>query len=349
MELHPIEAEWRRFRSSERAEILRKCLGLISKYFREMGMSRFPPEIVLPASIPFSYLKADEVVHYGTPLNQPLTQGYEWLGNTVLVWAAYRESKIIYRVDPFLAECLSRSAWPDHVPTEALRLSGRCVILELPADPTPTYVAAVFDLATGAEASEILELRLSNYCLPLSSDSPELAPIHHQWLPVSVLRLDGPDLAACLARAQRTAEQNGASGKDTATWRNHIVALALTVLLYLAGEPDVVRQVHPGAKPTVKGAVRRRDPERFKDLQPPTINAVGTAFTRAIERWEIERQDQRGEATGRSVRPHMRRAHAHLYWTGVGRGVPRVRFLLPISVRAGKLVEEPEMPLLQRV
>jgi hypothetical protein len=29
MELHPIEAEWRRFRSSEHGEILRKSFGLI--------------------------------------------------------------------------------------------------------------------------------------------------------------------------------------------------------------------------------------------------------------------------------------------------------------------------------
>jgi hypothetical protein len=43
-----------------------------------------------------------------------------------------------------------------------------------------------------------------------------------------------------------------------------------------------------------------------------------------------------------SVRPHMRRAHSHLYWTGAGRKQPRVKFLLPISVRGGALVEEPE-------
>ena len=38
----------------------------------------------------------------------------------------------------------------------------------------------------------------------------------------------------------------------------------------------------------------------------------------------------------------MRRAHSHLYWTGAGRKQPRVKFLLPISVRGGALVEEPE-------
>ncbi len=40
----------------------------------------------------------------------------------------------------------------------------------------------------------------------------------------------------------------------------------------------------------------------------------------------------------------MRRAHSHLYWTGKGRELPRVRFLLPISVKGGKLIEEPEHP-----
>jgi hypothetical protein len=39
------------------------------------------------------------------------------------------------------------------------------------------------------------------------------------------------------------------------------------------------------------------------------------------------------------------RAYAHLYWTGEGRRTPRIRFLLPISVRTGKLIE-PESPRL---
>jgi hypothetical protein len=42
------------------------------------------------------------------------------------------------------------------------------------------------------------------------------------------------------------------------------------------------------------------------------------------------------------VQPHMRRAHSHLYWTEAGRKQPQVKFLLPISVRGGALVEEPE-------
>ncbi|MGH7985545.1 MAG: hypothetical protein ACREQX_04580 [Candidatus Binataceae bacterium] len=47
-----------------------------------------------------------------------------------------------------------------------------------------------------------------------------------------------------------------------------------------------------------------------------------------------------GDPSGRHLRSHMRRAHSHLYWTGQGREVQRVRFLLPVAVRGGKLVED---------
>ncbi|HWT81971.1 MAG TPA: hypothetical protein VN648_24555, partial [Candidatus Methylomirabilis sp.] len=76
------------------------------------------------------------------------------------------------------------------------------------------------------------------------------------------------------------------------------------------------------------------------DLRPPSLFAVGTAYRAAVERWEIEQARETGVATGRRVRPHVRRAHAHLYWTGSGRQVPRVRFLLPIPVKGARVPEE---------
>ena len=78
-----------------------------------------------------------------------------------------------------------------------------------------------------------------------------------------------------------------------------------------------------------------RDPERFRDLREPTHYAVGKEFSRAIERWEIGHRGAPGVETGRTVRPHIRNAHSRLYWTGPGRTQPRVRFLLPISVKGG--------------
>jgi len=118
----------------------------------------------------------------------------------------------------------------------------------------------------------------------------------------------------------------------------------LTVLLYLGGEPDLVRQVHPGTKPARERRMHRCDPDRWRDLRAPTLYAVGTAFRAAIERWEIEEQDQASPPVGRTVRPHVRRAHAHLYWTGPGRTASRVRFLLPVPVTGGSMPDEAPQP-----
>jgi hypothetical protein len=97
-------------------------------------------------------------------------------------------------------------------------------------------------------------------------------------------------------------------------WRNSMAGLALTVLLYLGGEPDIVRIVHPGARPAVKSKLERRDPERLQDLNEPAHYAVGKEFTRANERWEIEYDGRDAAAEmGRTLRPHMRRAHSHRY------------------------------------
>jgi len=119
----------------------------------------------------------------------------------------------------------------------------------------------------------------------------------------------------------------------------------LTVLLYLGGEPDLVRQVHPGTKPARERRMHRRDPDRWRDLRAPTLYAVGTAFRAAIERWEIEQQDQAFPLVGRTVRTHVRRAHAHPCWTGPGRPVPRVRLLLPIPVKGGPMPDEAPQPI----
>jgi hypothetical protein len=103
----------------------------------------------------------------------------------------------------------------------------------------------------------------------------------------------------------------------------------------------VRRIVHLGEKP-LKAKIACTDPERYRDPAEPRIQAAGKAFARGIERWEIEHRGDDGVIIGRTVRPHMRRAHSHLYWTGAGRKEPPVRFLVPISVRSGVLVEEPE-------
>jgi len=51
----------------------------------------------------------------------------------------------------------------------------------------------------------------------------------------------------------------------------------LTMLLYLGGEPDIVRPIHPGEEP-IKESLRRRDPERLKDLDEPRTTRSARNF-----------------------------------------------------------------------
>ncbi len=334
MDLHPIEAAWRRFRNTVRADLLRRSLETRASFVRFLKLDRLPNEIVLPGGVAWNLVALDEARARGERTGSSISIEGSLLVNTVHVWAAYREAKVIYTIEPALAECLARSPWPDKTPAAALRLPSRCPVLALPWKGETIYLAAVYDLVTGGEQSGALELRISKYEDDL-------------WVPVSTLHLTRSTLQECVEAAAAEARVHGAPDEAAAVWLNSMGGLALTILLYLRGEPDVVRTVHPGAK--LKESIRRRDPERWKDLDEPNLFAVGKEFTRAIERWEIEHGRDAGDPIGRSVRPHMRRAHSHLYWTGAGRAVPRVRFLLPISVKGGVVVEEPERPVAGKV
>lgn len=331
MDLHPIEAAWRRFRNSEHRELFSRARELRQSFLDFIGLKRPPAQIALPGAVAWNLVALREAQARGEQTGSIISIDGSLLVNTIHVWAAYRESKTVFQMDPYLAECLSRSPWPDATPTAALRLPSRCPVLSIPRGAETIHLAAAYDLVTGAEASGALELRISQY-------------EDNLWVPICILHLTRENLSACVEAAAAEARSHGGFDETARLWSNTTAGLALTMLLYLAGEADVVRIVHPGARPAVKSKLERRDPERFRDLREPTYYAVGKEFGRAIERWEIEHRGDPGEATGRAVRPHMRRAHSHLYWTGKGREIPRVRFLLPVSVRGGKLVEEPEQP-----
>lgn len=329
--MHDVEAAWARFRNGAGGGLLRAAVSRRGLYLETIGLPRLPAEVVLPGAVGWNLLALAEAEARGEAVGRSLSPEGTVLAHSVATWAAYRESKTLYRVEPALADCLARTPWPDHVPTEALRLPSRCPVLSLPWEGATVHVSAYYDLRTGHEASGELELRLGH----LEGD---------RWCHLSILHLTEPVLGACVRAAGVQIETQGGPPGGEEAFRSSLAGLALTVLLYLGGEPDMVRQIHPGARPDREARVKRRDPERWKDLRAPTLYTVGAAFRAAVERWEIEWAAAAGAPTGRTVRPHMRRAHAHLYWTGPGRGIPRVRFLLPVSVKGGRLVEEAERP-----
>ena len=330
-ELHPVEALWRKYRNIPNAsDLFAQCFEEREDYLRFLKLHELPPEVVLPMPLVTTILRRR------TDPSRFDAYAISMLTLSAHVWAAYRESKTIYEIEPSLLACLEGTPWPVETPTAALILRSRCPILSLPRKDKPTqYVAATYD-----------------YQVP-NLNRPGLLILHLSfltdaalWASCGTLNLVGDDLAACARAAVpfvRDSKDLQPVTKEP-EWQHKLSGIALTLLLYLAGDPDVVRVVHPGQKPQIKPTLQKRAPDRYKDLREPKIHAVGKSFTRAIERWEIEHSPEKDNESSRTMRPHMRRAHAHLYWTGEGREMPRVRFLLPISVKGGKLVEEPENP-----
>jgi hypothetical protein len=198
--VHPVEAAWRKFRNSEHRGLLERSSRVRQSFLDSIGLKRCPPEVALPLGVPWNLAALAEAQNGGKPLGARLGASNSMLVNTIHVWAACREAKNIYEIEPTLAECLARSPWPEQTPTQALRLPSRYPVLVIPRpEGDPSYVAAVYDLLTGEEHSGALELRISEFMKEAQ-----------WWVPICVLHLNHERLAECLDAAAAEAERHGA-------------------------------------------------------------------------------------------------------------------------------------------
>ena len=91
-------------------------------------------------------------------------------------------------------------------------------------------------------------------------------------------------------------------------------------------EPDVRHRGDPERRP------ERRRPQRSDG--GPNWWEVGYRIGTALRGRPVPETaaEAREDGSGRPPAPHIRRAHYRLYWTGRGRGEPRIRWLHPILV-----------------
>lgn len=109
-----------------------------------------------------------------------------------------------------------------------------------------------------------------------------------------------------------------------------IARRVLPVLLYLASkEPDITRHPSGDTPPRKTRKGRRARPLRVEAWR---VGARIGATLRGVR--EVTQRDGEGGEERRGPRPHLRRAHWHLYWTGKGRTVPRVKWVAPTIVNA---------------
>ena len=261
--------------------------------------------------------------------------------------AAWRPTQGVYRFHPTLLEELWRTPVTGDLPGELFRnLPEWCVYIEAPgrdAGPGMPMHGFFAHLAPGEGGAETLELLFD-----LRAPMPMLAPtrVHlHGTVQDSVYvtarsRMD-PDLA------------DAVSDLVDELVRGYIEPLSsvLSVLLYLCSEAPELRDAEgrrdAPAPPKPKRPRRRGQVERFAAASAPTVWETAFELGDRLEAAQGAAESDGGES-GRTVRPHVRRAHWHAYWRGPVDG-PRQRSLKWISPLLINAKAGPTAPTVRRV
>lgn len=263
-------------------------------------------------------------------------------------WVAYRRHRQLYVVDERLAEALSTASWPEDLDVASLFLPvpGAAISVRLPGGTAQAHFIGFYDLETeaggGAARRQIrfAQLRSDGELIPCGSvilvggrleDAlrTETAAIRH-YVAARSLHVQPDALTPRLKQGMTTLD-------GVMLERGQLLRQLLNVLLYINGNDDVVARVHSGKKPVTRGR-RPRSVKREQERQEATVFDVGRAFASTIQHWEEEERARNvgGTVDGdRQVRPHVRRAHLHLYWTGPGRETARFKLVKPTLIHGG--------------
>jgi hypothetical protein len=260
-------------------------------------------------------------------------------------WHACR---VVYRVHPALFSGIAETGTANKVPCEVLaRLPHPNPFIvfpePIPCEPDPYSTAPIAEapVFTGMLVTGQTEER--DLC---STDDPALCylnvalagrlryagqePTYEErtlTLPTTGLKTAeemARDMQATISR-YNPSKARAADARDVAAFH-----LAINLLLYVcSSEPDMK---------TIQSAVLRGRKKNANARRRANTSIVDVGFHVGPALWRAERERQephRDEHTGRLVRPHIRRAHWHTYWTGprTAPQLPELRWLHPIIVR----------------
>lgn len=135
---------------------------------------------------------------------------------------------------------------------------------------------------------------------------------------------------------------------DLVAFLTRQIPRVLDVLLYVVADDTDVETQDLTRNKKKSTRTRPSDIDRFVKVGW----VLGPALTRERERAERTAREQSAE-TGRTVKPHRRRGHKHLYWTGKGRTVPKIKTVKPTWVHKDLLTKgdapEPEVTTVRPV
>ncbi len=285
------------------------------------------------------------------------------VAETVCFISTYDRCRTIYTVTPELWDGLKDAKFPSDFPTSHLKIPrpAMCIVVPNDHDPNGSGIAIFLHINSFDNKDDRLALRIAlvpgedlniiskwNLELATGAESGDLFPC--PMMARGVLPLHTTTLDESWATYQSSIVYVDSSVSDQQSslqFETQIVGGVLNLLLYMQGEDDLVQIVHPGRNPqkpltnNPKKAAKRASQAL---LEPHSQFLVGRKYARVIQHWmEEQSRDNPLEGSHASPKPHMRSAHAHIYWTGTGRKTPIVKYLPPIPVKGGDTLEEKVM------
>lgn len=244
--------------------------------------------------------------------------------SAVIPW---RLHKVIFRFDPEFADEITRQdTVPGDIPAALLQhMPYPCVYIQDPPGVDQCEGVFVF-LEWDHRYPDAMELRM-HY---LFSDQ-RIVQLFYQFTD------DQETLAARFAANNEETFRKFAKDlplqdeKELARWRQCVENMPrhLSMLVYLCSdEPDFSRTADVPRR-RGRGAVKTAGyPDRVE-----VGSYIGGVIRMGRKAAEGPEADEIGPSgSGSPKRPHMRRAHWHLYWSGEGRKVPRVKWISPVFI-----------------
>ena len=112
----------------------------------------------------------------------------------------------------------------------------------------------------------------------------------------------------------------------------------LSLLLYLCSEePEVDDKRRPGTSPSKAKATRTRHGWKMFPADTSRVWRVGYQVSERLRKGS-EEAERREREEGRTVRPHLRRAHWHGFWTGPREGKRKFvyKWIPPLFIGGGE-------------
>jgi hypothetical protein len=322
----------------------------------------WPDWCYLPLGIAHTIIDA-ECKAQGIPTRDSIAD----VGNlgAILNW---RATKGIYRFDSELLESLWKVKLDKEIPVDLIfnRLPEYCCYIDLEHFEKSGPIAGFFvyrEFDVNRKEGEQREIRI---CLVYkesksgsksgSDNGNQEANIHMTNTPFHAY--DKTTIGDMLGKTWAQAKQyaNGTENLqiiddlfDSMGEVSGVYEPMFSLILYLCStEPDVVMV----GKPQKKRLNTKNPKKQKKNRMKPQEYRVGATIGQAIRRGRkagtegVSDGVSGGKVEKRTKSPHIRKAHFHLYWTGKGRTIPKLKFIAPVAVNIG---EEPELPVVRKV